>query len=93
MSLWLKSSGYSVELINIIPTTQSAVQAVSTVTLAIFSDYFRHRAALMSVSTFFGLFCAIILAIWNVPSGLKWFAFEIYRVSVPYSPISMSWAK
>ncbi|CAK1356418.1 unnamed protein product [Cercospora beticola] len=91
-SLWLKDAGYSVELINIIPTAQSAVQAVATVVIAIFSDYWRQRAAWMSVSTFFGLLYSIILAIWAVPSGLKWFAFFIYRMSVPYGPISMSWA-
>ncbi|KAK4616492.1 Pantothenate transporter liz1 [Fulvia fulva] len=92
MSLWLKAQGYSVSLINIIPTTQSAVQAVSTILSAIFSDYWRNRAAWMSVSTGFGLFVCVVLAVWSVPSGLKWFAFEVYRVSVPYGPISMSWA-
>lgn len=93
MSLWLKAEGYSVSLINIIPTTQYAVQAVSTVLFAVFSDYWRNRPAIMSVSTFWGLFCGIVLAIWNVPSGLKWFAFEMMRAYVPYGPISMSWAK
>ncbi|CAK4007265.1 major facilitator superfamily transporter [Lecanosticta acicola] len=91
-SLWLKAEGYSVSLINIIPTTQYAVQAVSTVLFAVFSDYWRNRPAIMSVSTFWGLVCAIILAIWNVPSGLKWFAYEMTRASVPYGPIAMSWA-
>ena len=93
MSLWLKASGYSVELINIIPTSQSAVQAVTTVLFAIFSDYFRNRPAMMSVSTFFGLLCSAVLAAWAVPSGLKWFAFLMYRASVAYGPMSMSWAK
>ncbi|EME80536.1 uncharacterized protein MYCFIDRAFT_31685 [Pseudocercospora fijiensis CIRAD86] len=92
MSLWLKASGYSVELINIIPTSQYAVQAVTTVLFAIFSDHFRNRPALMSVSTFFGLFCAMVLAAWTVPHGLKWFAFLMYRASVAYGPMSMSWA-
>ncbi|OQN97578.1 hypothetical protein B0A48_16442 [Cryoendolithus antarcticus] len=92
-SLWLKASKkYSIELINIIPTTQSAVQLVTTVGFAIFSDHWRNRPAIMSVSTFFGLFYSIVLAIWSVPSGLKWFAFEISRAAVPYGPISMSWA-
>ncbi|KAK5128014.1 hypothetical protein LTR85_005131 [Meristemomyces frigidus] len=92
-SLWLKAEGYSVSLINIIPTTQYAVQLVSTVALGIFSDLFRSRPVWMSISTFWGLFCSIILAVWNVPDALKWFAFEMYRASVPYGPMSMSWAK
>ncbi|KAK6434805.1 hypothetical protein LTR95_009007 [Oleoguttula sp. CCFEE 5521] len=93
-SLWLKASKkYSIELINTIPTTQSAEQLVTTVGFAIFSDHWRNRPAIMSISTFFGLLYSVVLAIWTVPSGMKWFAFEISRAAVPYGPIFMSWAK
>ncbi|KAK5729768.1 hypothetical protein LTR17_011634 [Elasticomyces elasticus] len=91
-SLWLKSEHYSISLINIIPTSQLAVQLVATVTFSIFSDYFRNRAAVMSVSTFWGVVTCAILAAWTVPIGLKWFAFEMYRTIAPYGPLSMSWA-
>jgi ACS family pantothenate transporter-like MFS transporter len=47
----------------------------------------------MSVSTFWGFVTSIILAVWTVPTGLKWFAFEMFRAYVPYGPISMTWAK
>ncbi|GJC84659.1 putative transporter SEO1 [Colletotrichum liriopes] len=90
-SLWLKAKGETVEKINIIPTAASAVQLVLTVSFAIISDAIRHRASVMSVSTFLGGFAALILAIWNVPDGLKWFAFLLQRASVPYGPLSMSW--
>ncbi|KAK5135536.1 hypothetical protein LTR08_005171 [Meristemomyces frigidus] len=92
LSLWLKSKNYSVELVNIIPTTQYAMQLVTTVTFGLFSDLFRNRPIWMSVSTFAGMLCSIILAVWTVPDGLKWFAFETYRASVPYGPLAMSWA-
>lgn len=93
-TLWLKSTGkYSIELINVIPTSQSAVQLVLTVLFAILSDRWRNRPALMSVSTFWGFFTAVVLAVWSVPDGLKWFAFEMFRAYVPYGPISMAWAK
>lgn len=69
----------------------SAIQLVLTVTLAIVSDAIRQRASIMSISTFIGGFAALVLAIWNVPDGLKWFAFLIQRASVPYGPLSMSW--
>jgi ACS family pantothenate transporter-like MFS transporter len=46
----------------------------------------------MSISTFLGGFAALCLAIWNIPSGLKWLAFFLQRASVPYGPLSMSWA-
>lgn len=89
MSIWLKAQGYSVSLINIIPTSQSAVQAVITIVLAVFSDYWRSRPAAMSISTMGGLFSAIVLAVWTVPSGLKWAAFIIDRFRVPYGPLSL----
>jgi ACS family pantothenate transporter-like MFS transporter len=93
-TLWLKATGkYSIELINVIPTSQAAVQLVLTVLFAVFSDHWRNRPALMSVSTFWGFFTAVVLAVWTVPDGLKWFAFEMFRAYVPYGPISMAWAK
>lgn len=76
-----------------IPTSQSAVQLVLTVLFAVLSDHWRNRPALMSVSTFWGFFTAVVLAIWTVPDGLKWFSFEMFRAYVPYGPISMAWAK
>ncbi|RFU33978.1 hypothetical protein B7463_g2356, partial [Scytalidium lignicola] len=91
-SLWLKAEGYPVSQINIIPTAQSAVQLVTTVTFAMLSDYLRNRPFVMSISTFFGLLSSLLLAIWTIPSGLKWFAFFINRIAVPYGPLSMSWA-
>ncbi|RDW68459.1 hypothetical protein BP5796_09116 [Coleophoma crateriformis] len=39
-----------------------------------------------------GLLAALLLAIWTIPAGLKWFAFFIGRSSVAYGPLSMSWA-
>jgi ACS family pantothenate transporter-like MFS transporter len=46
----------------------------------------------MSISTVLGGFAALCLAIWSIPSGLKWLAFFLQRASVPYGPLSMSWA-
>ncbi|KAI1378701.1 MFS general substrate transporter [Hypoxylon crocopeplum] len=92
MALWLKAKGESVERINLIPTAASAIQLVLTVSFAIVSDAIRRRASIMSISTFLGGFAALLLAIWNIPDGLKWFAFLLQRASVPYGPLSMSWA-
>lgn len=46
----------------------------------------------MSIPTILGGFSALCLAIWTIPSGLKWTAFFLQRASVPYGPLSMSWA-
>lgn len=76
---------------NIIPTASSAIQLVLTVSFAIVSDAIRRRASIMSISTFLGFFAALVLAIWNIPDGLKWLAFLLQRAAVPYGPLSMSW--
>ncbi|KAM0713624.1 hypothetical protein Q7P37_010586 [Cladosporium fusiforme] len=96
-TLWLSwTERYSIELINIIPTAQHGIQLVVTVIFAIFSDHWRNRPALMSVGTFFGLFMSAILAVrgsgTGMPDGLLWFAHLMYRVYVPYGPLSMTWA-
>lgn len=41
---------------------------------------------------FLGFFTSLLIAIWTIPSGLKWFAYFVSRASVPYGPLSMSWA-
>lgn len=46
----------------------------------------------MSISTFLGFFTSLILVVWTVPTGLKWFAFFMSRASVAYGPLAMSWA-
>lgn len=33
-----------------------------------------------------------MLAIWSIPSGLKWFSYFISKAAIPYGPLSMSWA-
>jgi ACS family pantothenate transporter-like MFS transporter len=45
----------------------------------------------MSLSTFLGGLSSLLLAIWYIPDGLKWFAFFLSRSSVPYGPLAMSW--
>ncbi|KAG0645286.1 MFS transporter [Hyphodiscus hymeniophilus] len=92
LALWLKATGYPVSQINIIPTAQSAVQLVTTVGFAVLSDFLRNRPVVMSMSTFFGFLSSLFLAIWTIPSGLKWFSYFISRIAVPYGPLSMSWA-
>jgi ACS family pantothenate transporter-like MFS transporter len=46
----------------------------------------------MSIGTFFGFLSSLLLAIWEIPTALKWFAFFASRVAVAYGPLSMTWA-
>ncbi|KAI9839484.1 MAG: hypothetical protein M1819_002109 [Sarea resinae] len=50
MALWLKSEGESTYKVNVIPTSQYAVQLVSTVTFAILSDFLKNRTGVMLFS-------------------------------------------
>lgn len=56
------------------------------------SDYLRNRPLVMSISTLTGFLSTLLLAIWNIPTGLKWFAFFIRPIATPYGPLAMSWA-
>jgi ACS family pantothenate transporter-like MFS transporter len=47
---------------------------------------------ILTLYQFFGFISSLFLAIWMVPSGLKWFSYFVNRASVPYGPLSMSWA-
>ncbi|CAG8960544.1 hypothetical protein HYFRA_00008264 [Hymenoscyphus fraxineus] len=92
LALWLKSRNFPVTQINIIPTGQSAVQLVTTIGLAILSDFLRSRATAMYISTALGLFSSLLLAIWTIPTGLKYTAYFLSRGAVAFGPLSMSWA-
>jgi len=56
------------------------------------SDFLRNRPLVMSFSTLIGFFSALCLAIWTIPDGLKWTAFFVHKVAVPFGPLAMSWA-
>ncbi|KAI9046447.1 hypothetical protein LZ554_009196 [Drepanopeziza brunnea f. sp. 'monogermtubi'] len=92
LALWLKSRGFSVSSINIIPTGQSAVQLVTTIGFAILSDYLRNRPLVMGISASFGFLSYLLLAIWSIPNALKYFAYFISRASIAFGPLAMSWA-
>ncbi|KAH7306144.1 major facilitator superfamily transporter [Rhexocercosporidium sp. MPI-PUGE-AT-0058] len=100
LALWLKSRGFPVTLVamlmkgmkNIIPTGQSAVQLVTTIGFAILSDFLRNRPLVMGISASFGFLSYLLLAIWNIPTALKYVAYFVGRGSVAFGPLAMSWA-
>ncbi|KAH6694826.1 major facilitator superfamily domain-containing protein [Leptodontidium sp. MPI-SDFR-AT-0119] len=92
LALWLKSRGFPVSLVNIIPTGQSAVQLVTTIGFAILSDFLRNRPLVMGISASFGFLSYLLLSIWNIPTTLKYIAYFIGRGAVAFGPLAMSWA-
>ncbi|KEY73927.1 hypothetical protein S7711_07769 [Stachybotrys chartarum IBT 7711] len=90
MQLWLDDSGYSVELVNILPTFTDLIRALSSwlgTTLA-------GCLSLRGMWTFqcsLVMFGIIILNIWDVPDILKFVAFYFGGFSGMASPILYSW--
>ncbi|WOO83011.1 Pantothenate transporter liz1 [Vanrija pseudolonga] len=90
MVLWLKSIGLSVEKVNILPTYMQLVQALSSW----LGTTFAATVGLPYMWSFGNLFvfiCAIILTVWHVPIGLKYFAWYSSGTSSMTSPILYSW--
>ncbi|RDW77002.1 putative major facilitator superfamily permease-3 [Coleophoma cylindrospora] len=89
--LWLKAEGYSVVNINNIPTILGAVNFVFMLTSGYAADIIGSR---VPVTAFVGCcltFCYIIFAIWDVPSGLKMFAFCLTGCYGCFSPLLYGW--
>ncbi|CAG8376823.1 unnamed protein product [Penicillium salamii] len=92
LSLWLKAEGYSVEGINTITTVSPAVTIVASVVCAVFSDIYDAKASLIAVTALLNIFACIVLAIWNVPVGLKFFAFFLSGTADGIAAIIYAWA-
>ncbi|CAG7937741.1 unnamed protein product [Penicillium olsonii] len=92
LSLWLKAEGYSVEGINTITTVSPAVTIVASVVCAVLSDVYDAKASLIAVTALLNIFACVVLAIWNVPVGLKFFAFFLSGTADGIAAIIYAWA-
>lgn len=93
-SLYLKAhkSIYSVSQINNIPTIQSALSIVAALVGCYWADATGKRwlpSLFICVPMCFGAIC---MAIWDIPVGLKFFAFFIAGLGGALNPLFMSWA-
>lgn len=92
LSLWLKAEGYSVESINTITTVSPAVTIVASIVCGVLSDVYDAKASLIAVTALLNIFACIVLAIWNVPVGLKFFAFFLSGTADGIAAIIYAWA-
>lgn len=79
-ALWLKATKHSVYQINVWPTGQYAVGVVVQVVAGMISDspFLRgKRWQTILIMQSFTIFSSIVLAIWNVPDGLKYTAYYL----------------
>lgn len=93
-ALYLKASGHSVYERNVWPTGQYAVGIVTQVTAGMLSDsplLRGRRWQAISVMQGGTIFASIVLAVWNVPLGLKYFAFYIAYMSAGVPGLYYSW--
>ncbi|WAO87202.1 Hypothetical protein NCS54_00450500 [Fusarium falciforme] len=89
MNLWLKDEGYSVGKINTLPTVTSAITMVAswlgTTLASIYPSWIIYT--IVEGSCMFATICMIV---WNIPKGLKFFAWYLFGVSGCASPILYS---
>jgi MFS family permease len=92
LALWLKEEGYSVESINTITTVSPAVTIVSSIICGILSDAYDAKVSLIAVTAGLNILASIILSIWNVPTGLKFFAFFLSGTADGIAAVIYAWA-
>lgn len=92
LALWLKAEGYGVESINTITTVSPAVTIISSIICGILSDAYDAKVSLIAGTAFLNIFASIVLAIWHVPTGLKFFAFFLAGSADGIAAVIYAWA-
>ncbi|KAF9892252.1 hypothetical protein FE257_002029 [Aspergillus nanangensis] len=89
MNLWLKAEGYSVTQINQLPTVIYGINIVAswlgTTLAAIYPTWIIYT--IVTVCCMFSTTCMVV---WNIPTGLKFFAWYLFGVAGCSSPILYS---
>ncbi|KAI1648261.1 MFS general substrate transporter [Daldinia loculata] len=93
-SLWLKQEGYSIAAINSYPTIAAAVAVIFTYIYAWTSDslFKGARWPPMIFSGVVNIITNTSLAVWNVPTGWKWFCYVIGMIGGGISGLTFAWA-
>lgn len=93
-NLYLKAHAdqYTISQINNIPTGQSALSIVAALLGCYWADATGKRWQPSLIICIFMTFGSICMAIWNIPVGLKFFAFYVAGLGGALNPLFMSWA-
>lgn len=92
LPLWLKAEGYSVEKINTITTILPAVTIVSSIICGVLSDIYDAKIYLITITAVLNILAGVVLAIWDVPKGLKFFAFFLSGSADGIAAVIYAWA-
>lgn len=91
--LWLDSqpSKYSIALVNNIGTVTNAAAAAGALMMSFYSDLRGSRIEPIVFSAVLCVFANLVLAIWTIPDGLKFFAYVSVGWSYGTIPVLVSW--
>lgn len=90
--LWLKSlKKYSVGKVNQLSAATPAVGILWLVLTGCYADLLHSRWQAILLSQVLNMTGNIILAVWHVPVGAKWFAFMLQYTGWAMSPVLYSW--
>ncbi|KAH7161972.1 major facilitator superfamily domain-containing protein [Dactylonectria estremocensis] len=92
LALWLKEENYSVQAINTITTVSPAVTIISSIICGILSDAYDAKVSVIAVTALLNIFASIVLAIWHVPTGLRFFAFFLAGSADGIAAVIYAWA-
>ncbi|RDW32730.1 major facilitator superfamily domain-containing protein [Yarrowia lipolytica] len=96
--LWLKSltdsngnQRYTDQKVNQLSTIAPGLGFAYVYLASLFGDLARCRWGGIVITQMFNSIGAVILAVWDVPEGAKWFAFCLQYISWAMSPIMYTW--
>lgn len=96
--LWLKSltnsSGdqrYSIPKVNSLSMITPGLGLIYLTTTALIADKFHSRWSAILFTQIFNIIGNVILAVWNVPEGAKWFAFMLQCMGWAMAPVLYGW--
>jgi ACS family pantothenate transporter-like MFS transporter len=82
---------YSVAKVNVIPSGGYAIEIVCALTYAIISDAINKRWPVIMVGAFLGLLGGTLLAVWDIPFGLKYVAWYLTFAPVGGGALLFAW--
>lgn len=91
--LWLKSQHgkYSIPTVNNLGTVSSAVSIVSAIAVSYYTDLTGSRWEAAILAGIVCLFSNIVLAVWDVPYGLKFYAYIALGAAHGVGPLLVTW--
>jgi len=90
--LWLKSLGrYSIGKVNQLGAITPAIGVLWLILTGCYADLFHSRWQAIVISQILNIIGNVILAVWDVPEGAKWFAFMLQYTGWAMAPVLYSW--